>query len=98
MKTYAEMEQEKGLTEDIEVEQTKNKICGEMADILLRHNWPEYLMTSLMLMPSGFVASVLFQGEGFHILCHIGTVVLYLAAIFSIILFYRKKEFGYKES
>ena len=85
------LRQEVGMKEDIQVEQTKNRICGEMADILLRHNWPEYLLTSLMLMPSGFVASVLFQREGFYVLCHIGTVILYLAAVLAIILFYRKK-------
>ena len=81
-----------GLTKDIEVEQTKNKICGEMMNVLLKKNWGRYLITSFQLMPSGFVASVLFQKEGFYVLCHIGTLLLYLAAIGIVVLFYIRRD------
>ena len=81
-----------GLTKDIEVEQTKNKICGEMMNVLLKKNWGRYLINSFQLMPSGFVASVLFQKEGFYVLCHIGTLLLYLAAIGIVVLFYIRRD------
>lgn len=87
-----------GLTVDIEVEQTKNQICGEMTEILLKDNWPRYLLTSFMLMPSGFVASVLFQREGLYTLCHIGALVLYLAAAAGIILFYVVRKLDNKKA
>lgn len=82
---------ELGVTSEIEVEQTKNQICGEMTRVLLAHNWPNYLRTSLMLMPSGFVASVLFQREGFYTACHIAALILYLAAFAGIYLIYRNR-------
>lgn len=89
---------EREMTEDIEVEQTKNYICGEMTDVLLRDNWARYLAHSLMLMPSGFVASVLFQREGLYTLCHIATLLLYVLALGAVAFFYINPKLDSKKA
>lgn len=96
VETY--LREEVGLIKEIEIEQTKNKICGEMTDILLKDNWPRYLYQTLRLMPSSLIACVLFQKESIYLLCHIGTAILYLMAAVLIIAFYKNKHLDSKKA
>lgn len=57
------------------------QISREMGMKILLHHFDRYLYHSARMMVSGFISSVFFQIERIYLLCHIITLLLYLAAI-----------------
>lgn len=57
------------------------QLSREMGMKILLHHFDRYLYHSARMMVSGFISSVFFQIERIYLLCHIITLLLYLAAI-----------------
>lgn len=78
------------LRDNPDVQMDNVKICQELAMKVLLHHFGRYLYHSFRMMISGFISSVFFQIERIYLLCHIITLLLYLAAAAGIIYCLRK--------
>lgn len=64
---------------------------SRIAFALLREHWPRMLLHTLCMLPQGFICTVFIQKEAIYGLCHLYTLVVYLSAIFFVIIGFRKK-------
>lgn len=78
------------LRDNPDVQMDNVKICQELAVKVLLHHFDRYLYHSFRMMISGFISSVFFQIERIYLLCHIITLLLYLAAAAGIIYCLRR--------
>lgn len=84
------------LRDNPQVQMNNVQICRELGmKVLLRH-LDRYLYHSFRMMVSGFISSVFFQIEKIYLLCHIITLLLYLASAMGII--YCLKKGGNKKT
>lgn len=78
------------LRDNPQVQMNNVQICRELGmKVLLRH-FDRYLYHSFRMMVSGFISSVFFQIEKIYLLCHIITLLLYLASAMGIIYCLKK--------
>ena len=66
------------------------QICRELGMKVLLHHFDRYLYHSFRMMVSGFISSIFFQIERIYLLCHVITLLLYLAAAAGIIYCLKK--------
>ncbi|MDE6386365.1 MAG: hypothetical protein K2L82_01010 [Lachnospiraceae bacterium] len=78
------------LRDNPEVQMNNVQICRELGMKVLLHHFDRYLYHSFRMMVSGFISSVFFQIERIYFLCHIITLLLYLAAATGIIYCLKK--------
>lgn len=78
------------LRDNPQVQLNNVQICRELGMKVLLHHFDRYLYHSFRMMVSGFISSVFFQIERIYLLCHVITLLLYLAAAAGIIYCLKK--------
>lgn len=75
----------------IEQENQILKYSRQISNKLIQKNWIRCLKVSFLLMPAGFVSTVLFHKESIYFLIHIATAFLYLLAFVGSIIISKKE-------